>query len=51
MGNQCALDLRGGETMARHIDDIVHPSFDPDVAVLIPSSTITSKVVAGVWLR
>lgn len=51
VGDQRALDLRGGETMARNIDDIVHASFDPDVAILIPSSSITSEVEAGVWLQ
>ena len=51
MDDQRALNLCGGETMPRNIDDIVHTSFDPDVAILIPSSTITSEVVAGVWLQ
>jgi hypothetical protein len=37
--------------MPRNIDDIVHAPFNPDVAILIPSSTVTSEVVAGVWLQ
>src|SRR5258708_35749119 len=51
MDDQRALNFRGGETMPRNIDDIVHTSFDPDITVLIPSSTITGEVVTGVWLQ
>jgi len=36
--------------MSGHIDDVVNTALDPDVAMLIPSSTITGVEVASVGL-
>lgn len=42
---KCALDLGCTNTVAADINDVIHPAGDPDKAVIVPSSTITSKVV------
>lgn len=46
--DQSRLDFSGTQTVTRDVDDIVNTTLDPDVAVLVPSSTIAGEVEAGV---
>lgn len=39
------LHLRGAHPVARHVEHVVNAACDPDVAVLVPPSTITTEVV------
>lgn len=49
MRNQGTFDLCGGEQMPGDIHQIVDSARDPQIAVLVSSSTIPSAVVALEW--
>lgn len=46
--DQSRLDFSGTQTVTRDVDDIVDTTLDPDVAVLVPSSTVAGEVEAGI---
>lgn len=39
-----SLDLSGGQTVSRNVDDIVDTATDPVVAVVITASTISGEL-------
>lgn len=39
-----SLDLSGGQTMSRNVNDIVDTTADPVVAVVITTSTISGEL-------
>ena len=46
MLHQDGLDLGGGHEVAGHIEHVVNPPRDPDVAVLVSLGPVTRHVVA-----
>lgn len=49
MLNQSRLDFSGTQTMTGDVDDVVNTTLNPDVAVLVPSSTVAGEVES--WVR
>src|SRR5574337_1621382 len=48
MCDQCAFHFGGAKPMAGDIDDVVDPSRDPIIPVLVTATAVTGKVPAGV---
>jgi hypothetical protein len=38
------LDLSGGQTVSRNVDDIVNTTADPVIAVVVTASTISGEL-------
>ena len=46
VAHQRALDLRGPQAVARHLDHVVHAADDPEVAVRVPLGRVAGRVPA-----
>jgi hypothetical protein len=42
---ECGLNLGGGETVTRNVDNIVNTATDPVVTIVITSSTISGELI------
>lgn len=51
VNDQRRLDLSGRKSVTRDVDDIIDSSLDPDVSVLVSSSTVSREVESGVGLE
>src|SRR5499433_507508 len=51
MAGQHLLHGARGESVARHVDDVVHATHDVDVAVLVLESRVARQIVAGMALE
>src|SRR5690606_17069113 len=47
VSDEGTLDFGGANAMPRDIDDVVHPSGDPPVAIFVALAAIAGEVVAG----
>jgi hypothetical protein len=48
VGDQSALNLRRAQTVAGDVQDIVHPSGDPPIAVRIPPGAVAGEIKAAI---
>ena len=46
--DQGRLDLRRSEPVSGDLDDVVHPSDDPDVSVLVDPGRVPCQVLSGI---
>ena len=46
--HQRALDLSGAHSVPRHIEHIIDPAGDAQIAVFVPHCAIASEIIAGV---
>lgn len=45
MFQESGLNLGGGQTVTRHVDDIINTTTDPVVSVVVTASTITGEII------
>src|SRR5690606_33512516 len=46
--HQCALDLRGSQSVTGNVDHVIHAAGHPVVSVLVPPRAVAAEIVSGI---